>query len=39
MLKKVLKKVGILFLLHCPKNGPHITLYRADAKDAILYGP
>ncbi len=25
--------------VHCLWNGPHIMFYRADAKDAILYGP
>jgi hypothetical protein len=25
--------------VHCPYNRPHITFYRADAKDAILYSP
>jgi hypothetical protein len=27
------------FITTLSGNGPHITFYRADAKEAILYGP
>jgi hypothetical protein len=34
-----LARLIIASSLHCPKNEPHITLCRAEATNAILYGP
>ncbi len=34
----IYREPGFLAVVHCPKNGPHFTSYRAEATNAILYG-